>query len=320
MLSWRSGRRWVLAVAAVVATVGATSLGHGGAALAQVDPACWEWVAPIIGTGDDGNPVYGAERLVYTCGSSGDGSGNSGPNTCHHDEFGTVPCTNSVHGWWSNAEQCYVRLKDPQPSAGDSEWEGHDSSEGAVYQLACPQTSIEDLSLFPRFMAGEPQLPSPAVLAQRAMETLPLVGPDIGIAPSPDGVGLVGVPVWLWTDDADTTWGPIERSASVPGLTVTAQAQASEIEWDMGDGTTEVCDSPGEPYQASYGAREPECGHSYDYPSSTQPDGRYHITATTVWYVQWWVEPQGSGASGEDWFFRESSTSIQINELQVVTS
>jgi hypothetical protein len=106
-----------------------------------------------------------------------------------------------------------------------------------------------------------------------------------------------------------------------PGITVTAEGNATQIEWNMGDGTTVVCEGPGTPYEARYGDQHsPDCGHVYTEPSRGQPDGRYAVTAITTWHVEWWVEPRGSAAEGEDFFDRDSSTTVRINELQVVTS
>lgn len=318
----RSRRLWFcgFVIGVVVAPTIGASVGGGDAAIAQDDDGCWEWVQPIIDYDENGDPIFGAERLVNTCDSGDDGSSDGGPYTCQHDTLGTVPCTHDVYGWWSSSEDCYVSLMSPQPSADDEAWGDNSPDDGAIYQLACPQTSIDDLRVRPQFMAQAPQLPSPGVLAERAFDTLPLVGAEIGIAPSPDGVGLVGVPVWLWTENTPATWGPLTTTVSVPGLAVTAEANAVEIEWDMGNGHVEVCDNPGQPYQASFGGREPDCGYTYPYPSSTQPDGRYTVTATTIWEVNWWVEPRGNAEEGQDSFTRVSEpVSIQINELQVVT-
>ena len=172
------------------------------------------------------------------------------------------------------------------------------------------------------FLDEAPGVPSVAELAQQAMDSLPLAEPDIGIAPSPTGVGLVGLYVWMWTENTDATWGPVSVSVPGPGITVTARGEATRIDWNMGDGTTEVCNGPGTPYEARYGNQPSPtgCDHIYTEPSRLQPDGRYAITATTTWHVEWWVEPQGSAAEGEQFFDRVSSTSVRINELQVVTS
>jgi hypothetical protein len=153
-------------------------------------------------------------------------------------------------------------------------------------------------------------------LALQAINRLPITGPVIGLAPDPAGSGLVGLPVWMWTAQNAQTWGPAEARASVPGLEVIATARASYINWNMGDGTVVRCNSPGAPYIPSYGDQNsPSCGHKYLWPSRVTSDGRFAITATTRWNVTW----TGGGRTGAVSIDRTSTTSIRINELQVVT-
>ena len=55
---------------------------------------------------------------------------------------------------------------------------------------------------------------------------------SIGIVPEdrPGSVGLVGMPVWLWAASPGPaqSWGPITRSASAGGVTVTATAKVQQ--------------------------------------------------------------------------------------------
>lgn len=307
----------LLAVMLLVGVAAVSSL--PGNASAQSASECLRQVYVQTGVDENGDPVYGWD-LRDTCRNlGGDGSG-SGTATCRHSSLGEVPCYDPARGWWSASWECYVSPMNPQPPPGDEAWEGNEPSDGTVYLFHCPEAA-DTWDVRPRFLAEPPDTPSVADLARQAMESLPLAPASIGIAPNPDGVGLVGVPVWLWTEDTAATWGPVSVSVPGPGITVTAQGNAEQIAWDMGDGTTVICEAPGTPYDPSYGGqRSPDCGHVYRRPSLDQPGGRYQITATTTWHVRWWVEPQGSGAEGEDWFVRESSTSVEIHELQVVTS
>lgn len=311
-------RAGVAVSAVVVGLVGATLVAPAGVGLAQ-DDDCVREERVIVDYDENGNPIYEV-RTIDTCDDDGDdGSGGDGPDTCHTESGQEVPCSDPVMGWWSSSYDCYVTLQDPQPPEGDEAWEGNDPDDGSVYLFHCLQP---DGSWRPEthFLTEAPALPSPTVLAQQAVGGLALSGARVGIAPSPDGVGLVGVPVWLWTDGDQATVGPIRNTVSVPGLAVTAEANATRIEWNMGDGNVVVCDGPGRPYHPSYGAEEPDCGHTYSRPSSTQPDGRYTVVATTTWHIEWWVEPRGSGLEDEEFQFRDSEpVSIQINELQVVT-
>lgn len=153
-------------------------------------------------------------------------------------------------------------------------------------------------------------------VALREFATLPIKGPQIGIAPDPDGTGLVGLPVWLWTEVTALTWGPYTATAAVPGLTVTATATARRITWNMGDGRQVVCDNPGTPYQASFGnTASPDCGYRYARSSHSQPKRKFTVTGTTEWVVNW----AGGGQTGTIQQTRFTTTEIQIDELQVVT-
>lgn len=289
------------------------------AASAQTGAGCLRQVYVQNGVDENGEPTYGY-ALRNVCENPGSDGSSGGTAVCQHSELGEVPCYDPDRGWWSASWECYVSPMSPQPPPGDEAWEGHAPSEGAVYLFSCP-VPAGGYDVRTGFLAEAPDTPSITDLARQAMESLPLAPASIGIAPDPDGVGLVGVPVWLWTEDTAATWGPVSVSVPGPGITVTAQGNAEQIAWDMGDGTTVICEAPGTPYDPSYGGqRSPDCGHVYRRPSLDQPGGRYQITATTTWHVRWWVEPQGSGAEGEDWFVRESSTSVEIHELQVVTS
>jgi hypothetical protein len=318
-------RRWsLLTVAAMVLGVAcAVSASTPDQALAQSGQDCYEMRWVIIGEKENGDPLYGW-KVVNICESGGGGgSGGGGPNTCEHPTYGEFPCFEQGRGWWSGTQLCYVSYLSPQPPAGHGDWDGHDPDEGAVYELYCPRgvSGTERFARRTEFFAEAPDLPSVSQLAQQAMEALPLAEADVGIAPGPDGAGLVGLPVWMWTNNTAATWGPVSVSVPGPGITVTAEGNATQIEWNMGDGTTVVCESPGIPYEARYGDQHsPDCGHVYTQPSRSQPDGRYTVTAITTWHVEWWVETRGSGAEGEQFFDRTSSTTVRINELQVVTS
>jgi hypothetical protein len=239
----------------------------------------------------------------------------------------TVPCHISV-GWFNPVDGCYWQEANPPPPPGDPAWRGHQPGDGAVYTTVCyPPNAIAPLGIGgvgivwratppPGFGGG----PTPAQLAAQAINQLPIRGPMIGIAPDQNGAGLVGLPVWMWSTVTPQTWGPISATASVPGLSVTATARAQRIVWDMGDATrttsshTVVCTNPGTPYKTEYGrAPSPTCGLAAGYARPSNP--RFTVTATTTWHVTW----AGGGASGTLDVTRASTTTIDIDELQVVT-
>jgi len=240
----------------------------------------------------------------------GSGTGGNGPADC-----GGMPCYRPDLGWFNPIDRCYYRRADPAPPAGHPSWQGHEPGDGDVYLRTCTNGGAAVPTMEPVWIAAPPPgfggLPSPAVLAAQAINRLPIRGPDIGIAPDEAGSGLVGLPVWMWTAVTPQTWGPATATASVPGLSVTATAKATMIVWSMGDGQSVTCANPGTPYQVRFGnTASPTCGYRY-----TVPGDRYTITASTTWQVTW----AGGGASGELTVTRQSSATIRIDELQVVT-
>ena len=229
-----------------------------------------------------------------------------------------VDCYLNAFGWWSNSQGCYFRAADPQPPSSDPAWQGHYPN-GQIYIATCLAAGGTGGGWL--WLANAPDgfggTPSPATLAQRALNSMRLDGPEIGMAPGQGKAGLVGLPVWLWTQVSASTWGPTSASASIPGLTVTATARAEKIVWDMGDGHAVTCTSPGTPYSVAKGSgSSPTCGHVYTRSSANQPDQAYPVTATTTWSVSW----AGGGQSGLLTVTRVSRTTVRIGELQVLVS
>jgi len=268
----------------------------------------------------------GNEHLVWTCTEGWSGGGGDGEWVCTTNLRGRtirVPCIDPVLGWFTNAlGGCYIRPAIPQPPADDPAWQGHDPTDGLIYVARCfavdgvdgmPYVQLPTTLFFP---VGEGVVGD---LIEQAIALLPLRGADIQLAPDPSGVGLVGLPVWMWTPVTESTWGPATASLTALGITVSVEANAERITWAMGDGAQVHCDHPGTPYHPDYRADEsPTCGHVYTEPSRSLSSGRYPITATTQWLIEWRIEETviGGTVPAE----RTSSASVRINELQVVTS
>ncbi|MBT2439966.1 ATP/GTP-binding protein [Streptomyces sp. ISL-36] len=143
-----------------------------------------------------------------------------------------------------------------------------------------------------------------------------LRAPEIGITPKPGGKGVVGMPVYMWTAKGPETYGPNVASASAGGITVTATAKVSKIVWQMGDGKTVTCTTAGTPYKAEYGKKpSPDCGHRYTTPSSTTSSGKFHVTATSTWTIDWTAT---SGPTGQLTEVRNSAVDIDVAEVQVL--
>ncbi|MET9427857.1 MULTISPECIES: ATP/GTP-binding protein [unclassified Streptomyces] len=243
--------------------------------------------------------------------SAQQGSGTTGPKGGNKGKAKPPECT--------PAEKL-----EPPPPASSELWEGHDPADGgAVYVRTCRYFMASGASTMVTETlyggpGGPPAAPAvdPAVLAQQAVDEMLLLGPEIGITPKPGGKGVVGMPVYMWTKTGPETYGPNSASASAGGVTVTATAKVSKIVWNMGDGNTVTCTTAGTPYKAEYGKKpSPDCGHRYNVPSSTTSTGKFHVTATSTWTIDWEAT---TGQSGQLTEIRDSAVDITVAEVQVL--
>ncbi|EFE72362.1 conserved hypothetical protein [Streptomyces viridosporus ATCC 14672] len=278
---------------------------------------------PAVAVADEGPKGSGnTECDLYTCrvevnapgqaGGQGNGSGGSGAGG------GSGSAGDKAGGGKStDLTNCTYKLADPQPPAGSLDWEGHEPGDGAVYEETCRWNDSGDTIVRMVWLAeppGEDAAVDPAVLAQQAVDKMTLLGPDIA-SPRSAGKYTVGVPMWLWVNQSATTYGPNTASASAGGVTVTAIAKVSKIDWRMGDGSAVTCTGPGTPYTGSAGmAESPTCGHVYSKTSAGAPGGKYAVTATSTWTIDW----QGGGAAGQLTEIRQSDVQVAVGEVQVV--
>ncbi|MFI7103288.1 ATP/GTP-binding protein [Streptomyces sp. NPDC050161] len=229
-----------------------------------------------------------------------------------------VPCHDSELGSFSG--DCYYKPASPPPPADDPAWKGHKPGDGAVYQKTCPLWDNNDpFALNSQglvWMAKPPGAGAvdPVRLAEQAVDKMALKGPQI-VSPRSGGTFTVGVPVWMHVAPSATTYGPNSASASAGGVTVTADARVSEIDWSMGDGSTVTCQGPGSSYQASYGLKKsPDCGHLYQRTSRSGESEKFVVRATATWKITW----TGAGQSGELTRTRNSQVEVRVGEVQAV--
>lgn len=256
-----------------------------------------------------------------------------GPTECIYtkgEEPKVVPCTTG-DDWWSNAEQCYWSLDDPQRPAPP----GRDASVGAWYTCHAPVAAdCGDRLCYEvsRWLMEPPpgvNKYTPGQAAGMLARTFELHPIQIGMAPqskvhSDDPAGTapyrrtwVGIPVWLWVDQpTESTWGPISRTATYGGVTVTGTASVQSLTWSSGDGQTIGCGA-GTPFDAVSMANvaavdSPDCGFRYQ---QTSGSGSFTLSATTNWAVEW----TGGGQSGRIQMpTTSSSTTVTVGELQSV--
>jgi hypothetical protein len=292
--------------------LGAVVVMTGAGPAAAEDPPChWEGSEYICDVGTPGNP-----------GNPGNPGSPGGSKPCTYQGV-EYPCSVPGMGYFNPNDGCYYRLVSPQPALDDPIWGDWDATPGvgSFWYVHCVAVGGPGDTLMWRATPppGAPGGITPAELAAQAIARMKLAGAAIGRVPNVGGRGLVGMPVWLWTDVTPTTWGPIEITAAVPGLSVTAKAQATKIVWAMGDENSVTCTTPGTKWTPALGVGpSPDCGYMYSTPSRNRPGGQYTITATTSWSIHWWVN--GGGATGDENTTRTSTTTIIIDELQVVTS
>ena len=303
-----TGTALALAVA-LVAVVAAPAAAEDTVVCDPSGDTCVVVVTDPGDSGDSGTPgTPGGE------GDSGGGSACLIPGTSTE-----VPCHDPLFGDFNNADGCYYALASPQPPKSDPVWKGH--TDGAIWDATCLSPGGGSgggwvwLADPPPGTAAAP--PDPADVAARAAAELVLKGPAIRMAPKVGRMGLVGLPVWMWTTVSPSRWGPTSATASVRSVSVTATAHVVKVVWSMGDGRSVTCTRPGTPYTAARGnAASPDCGYRYATSSAGKTDGAYTVTATSTWRIDW----VGGGESGQLTQTRSSTAAVRIGELQVLIS
>jgi hypothetical protein len=260
-------------------------------------------------------------------GSGGSGGGGGGVPVCTY-QGAYVPCSNQ-YGAFDSADGCYYAALQPQPPAGDPDWMGHQPGDGAVYTRTCPfQPGSGQANVWLAQAPAAPPVITPAELAQRAIAMIVRSAATVRTAPSAGGTrtALVGSPIWLWIQKTGTDYAPrthpLAATASVPGLSVTAEVYVTGVDWDMGDGRSPLaCGAGGgTPYRSSDGsAASPDCGYSFSRPSIGRPAESYAITATVKWAGYWYVngDPANTTAFAVD-PIGTPATVLKVSELQVL--
>ncbi|WP_214405765.1 hypothetical protein [Pseudonocardia lacus] len=161
----------------------------------------------------------------------------------------------------------------------------------------------------------------PAVVAQQAIELLDLRGPQIRM--SATGTAFIGVPLWLWIDQGPTFTGPLSATAAAGTATVTATGRLLAVEWSLGPPGARVrCAGPGTPWTGEPGP-SPDCGYSYEQrslPERTNGTGRWPVTATSVWQVDWAGTSAGAPVTGTETVRIPTETSLAVGEIQVLVT
>ncbi|HEY8472096.1 MAG TPA: hypothetical protein VIL37_05605 [Natronosporangium sp.] len=240
-----------------------------------------------------------------------------------------IPCVHEDYGFF-DGDHCYWTSDYPplyQPPAEPPE--GKDPNEGQWYFGTCFTDAYYfngllvleiQAALFNQwFDYADVPVVTPEQVAQDWLATVELVGIDFALAPPETGVGVVSLPVWLGVNETQNSWGEISDTHCIAGVCVSITAFVESVDWNMGDGTSFTCDrGEHKVWNPSLDYLRPDgCHHYYQRASRNQPGGKYQITATSNWSVEW--VSQVSDASGVLTTSREASTALQINEIQVLT-
>jgi hypothetical protein len=112
------------------------------------------------------------------------------------------------------------------------------------------------------WVTGLPGVPGGAVdvtaaLVDQARATIVIDVPDVELSPPHGGTQLVGVPVWVWSNNHR----PVSTTASIPTLSATLTATPGDIRVDLGDGTRFRCRGGGVRYErdVSHEAQRTDC-------------------------------------------------------------
>ncbi|MEU9040184.1 MULTISPECIES: hypothetical protein [unclassified Kitasatospora] len=247
--------------------------------------------------------------------SGGGGGSSDGPLVCSYHGVEWA-CHDPERGWFNSDVGCYFRVQDPQPPEGAPEWEGHKSTEGAIYTKICPQTGGGTDGVQSVFEssapAGPPVLNLAAVGLSLAHE-MKFPKPAAGVAPK--GTAVVKAPVWLWLDGVRA---PDPKKLEVPGASVTVTPVLKNVTWTFDTGVEVTCDKPGTPYDPKYGAAaSPDCGYAFAVGSGTKKDGVFAGTVTANW--QGHVVVTGPNAKVFDVDIPQSSKfTLKVAEVQVL--
>ena len=153
-------------------------------------------------------------------------------------------------------------------------------------------------------------------LYERVVQQLPTPVPRIAPADwMPERWTYVHLPTFFWVDQSQGQWAPVEASASVPGLTVTARAVPERLVVHPGDGSGDItCE--GAPPAFVQGRDDPEsfagCEHAYRDSSAMAASGdAFPVTVDVIWHATW------SASNGESGDLGTVSTTSETRLLPV---
>ena len=263
--------------------------------------------------------------------STDGGSGDGGSTPPAGGGAGAGPLSPPVVGDNTNLPpgECAWKVSTPKPPADDPLWGGADPATNEIIFNDCnggpTLYGVAPAAAAGGVVAAPLPPPDPAVLAAQAIGQLSIPMPAVNVAPDPERLA-VNFWTYLWTDDP----GPVSTTVELRGVSVTATAVLSSVDWVMGEpakggGPAEVtCTGAGSPPPSNAtflvnGGPPPACGYVYRLRSTAARTGgteRWPVTVTSTWAVTW---TSNTGAAGSDELISPSSLAlVRVGEYRTV--
>ncbi|WP_143052923.1 hypothetical protein [Propionibacterium cyclohexanicum] len=190
---------------------------------------------------------------------------------------GSVPAQREMVGRFGDQTRIREIGPDGRPIGVDTLWD----LDPAVDDPPAPQAPAPDIPTAPPPSPAAPATVDVAALARQASARLDLPAAELRIDPDPADnewhAGAVGEQLWLWTPDP----GPQTTRVVEQGVEITLAATPGPLRIDTGDHTQLTCTRTDRLVGDFHNQPSPSCGHAYQTP------GRYTLTATRTWQVQW---------------------------------
>ncbi|HEY7175270.1 MAG TPA: hypothetical protein VH442_10160 [Micromonosporaceae bacterium] len=246
----------------------------------------------------------------------------------------SATCVDAILGAYDPLDNCFWKKLVPQPPPGDPLWGGQPSTPpAALYTVTCKThfgpnvgnaAATLEYSASPPLNFNQPGLSALQASVLNAFVSLLALSPipKVETAPQASGQpGVVGLPIWMWSDIPPLLWDPKSISIKIPFLgTFGGSFLGQQVDWDMGDGEHVFCSTPGSAYLAAKSppyklytgppGPSPDCGYTYDIA------GTFPVSATVTWYIGFQI----SGTTGTFVLSRTTpAMMLKIGEAQVVT-
>lgn len=251
-------------------------------------------------------------------GSTGDGSVGSGGCTWKGQP---VPCATGS-GSFDSQDGCYYKEADPYPSSGPV-YVSYKSSGGGIYWATCPFGGSGGYVWLPQPPPGLG--PTPAMLAQRAFDSVTLTKPSTGRYPAGtltngQSYTVVHAYTWYYIDAADFKKLTARAAAGPVFAEVTVTPVA--LSFTPGDGSAAVsCAGPGTAWNSGYGVWDASpSGCDYQYPHSSIHEPNQEVTATygITWQVTWVGSGNTSGTLPDQ--TTTSNSTFAVAEVESVVT